>query len=151
MTYISVPEAQAWLESTKLTIAELDTDLADSVTIEILARLAGSFVTTSWTDITNTPNLVRKIIAMEYAAWYVNRAYSNDEGLSVYAGRLLRMAQDLIDGLIGGAIILTDDTNPVDAANSTAQFYPTDASSLLVPTSDDMSLGGPVFTMGVIW
>lgn len=151
MVYITLPEAQAWAEPTKLTMAALDTELLNSVSAEILSRLAGRYVTTSWIDTTNTPNLVRKIIAMQYTAWYINRQYSSDEGLSVYARRIMSMVADLLAGLVDGAITLIDDLNPVDAAQGTAQFYPTDASSLLNATVDDMSLGGPVFTMGVIW
>lgn len=151
MAYITVADAQAWAESTKLTMSDLDTDLLASVSTVILAKVAGRFDTTSWIDTTNTPSLIRKIIAMEYTAWYINRAYSSDEGLSVYARRLMAMVLDLIAGLLDGGIILTDDTNPADALGGTAQFYPTDSSSLAVATVDDMSLGGPVFTMGVIW
>lgn len=151
MAYIVLAEPQTWAEASKLTMTALDEGLTDTIATEVLARLAGIFDTSPWVDTTTTPKLVRKIIAMKYVGWYINRTYSSDEGMSLYAWRILQMADNLISGLIDGSIILVDDTNPANALSGTAQFYPTDASSALEPTIDDMSLGGPSFTMGVIW
>lgn len=150
MAHIEVTDAQAWAEESKLSISELDPELEDAVATGIIARLAGSFNTAPWIDNTNTPKLVRKIIAMAYVAWFISRAYSSDEGRNDYSQRLLAMVNDLIEGLIAGSIILVDD-DPINLLNGVAQFYPTDASSALEPTAEDRSLGGPVFTMGVIW
>lgn len=151
MVYISIADAQAWAEVTKLPITEIDAPLEETIGVQTLAKLAGSFDTTPWVDSTTTPRLVRKIVAILYVAWFISRAYSSDEGMNYYANRLIAMGNDLIDGLIAGSITLDDDNNPANAAEGTAQFYPTDASSALEPTFQDRSLGGPAFTMGVIW
>lgn len=151
MAYIVVADVQAWAEPSKLALTTLEVPLHEATSAEVIGRLAGSFVTTTWTDNTNTPNLVRKIMAMMYVAWYISRTYASDEGRSDYGMRLRGMANDLIEGLIRGTIILVDDLNPANAADGTAQFYPNDASSALEPTIDDRSLGGPAMTMGVIW
>jgi len=151
MVYIEVAEAQAWAEQSKLNILDIDADLEASVSTQVLARLAASYDTTVWTTSTSTPSLVRKIIAMQYVSWQISRAYAADAGENDYALRLLGMSETLIDGIISGAIPLTDLVSGQTTFDTSPAFYPTDTSSAMSPTADDRSLGGPVFTMGVIW
>lgn len=150
MPYIHLTEAQAWAESSKLAIAAVDTDLEDSVAAEVFARLASAYDTSAWDSPSTTPSLVRKVIAMRYVSWQISRAYAADAGENEYALRLLGMSDMIITGLVDGTTVLLDDPNQT-TFDTTPSFYPNDASSALEPTTDDRSLGGPAFTMGVIW
>jgi hypothetical protein len=151
MAFIDVVEAQSWAEQSKLSIASIDGGLEDSIATQVLAKIAAAYDTTAWTTSTSTPSLVRKVIAMQYVSWQISRAYAADDGENDYALRLLGMSESLIEGIISGAIPLTDLPSDQTAFSATAAFYPSDASSAMEPTADDRSLGGPAFTMGVIW
>jgi hypothetical protein len=142
---ILVTDAQGWVEGTKLTITSLDTNLLHQIEDEILGRLS-SFDSSGWTDNTNTPSLVKVIIAKLYVAWLYDRQYSEDiEGGNNYADRLKQNAELLMQGLLDGTIEL-----PGTADTSSAPiFYPTDASSAQDPTFDDPSLGPAAFSMGM--
>jgi len=150
MSHVSLPELQVWAERSKLNFTQIDSDLDEAISASVLSRLAPVYNTATWTTSTATPSLVRKIIAMEYVSWKISAAYAGDETESDYALRLLGMAESLIAGLVAGTTVLTDATDqPVN--DEQASFYPNDSSSALEPTCDDRSLGGPVFTMGVLW
>jgi hypothetical protein len=148
---ISLQEAQAWATSDKLTVSALDANLEDGIAVTVLSKLAVVYATSSWTNSSTTPSIVRKIIAMEYIATYINRAYSNDESLNEYAAWLFGLAESLILGLTAGTLSIDPDAPipPVDTSLPT--YYPTDASSAQEPTADDPSLGGPAFTLGKVW
>lgn len=145
--HISVAEAQAWAEGTKLTIASLDTELEAHLATEVIIQLQSAGIdTTTWTNDTNTPKLVRTIISKLYVAWLYDRQYSEDiEAGSNYADRLKENANLLLTGLIAGTIEL----DPTAASGGQAVFYPTDASSAQEATSDDLSLGPAAFSMGM--
>jgi hypothetical protein len=147
MAHIMPEEARAWAEGSKLSVTALDIDLESQISEEVLRRLDSGFDVTGWTSETTTPNLVRVIIAKMYIAWLYDRQYSEDiEAGSNYADRLKANAELLMAGLLDGTIELPG----VDAGTSgTAVFYPTDASSALEPTSDDLSLGPAAFSMGM--
>lgn len=147
MPHITVPQAQAWAEGTKLTIAALDTELEDQLAEEVIRRLQSASIDTSlWVNDATTPKLVRVIIAKLYVAWVYDRQYSEDiEQGSNYADRLKANAEALILGLIDGTIELDPVTNVVGEP----VFYPTDASSALLATPDDLSLGPAAFSMGM--
>jgi len=150
MAHITVDDASAWAEPLKLPITVLDDDLEDSIATQVLAKLAVALVTTSWLDSNSTPEIVRKIMAMEYVAGYINRAQASEEDLNAYALWLWSNAETLIEGLVAGTLVI-DPTVPPTTDPSSPLYYPTDASSAATPTSDDMSLGGPYFSMGRIW
>jgi len=143
---ITVQEAQAWAEGTKLTISALDTDLLDHLEEEVVVRLSSAFPDyTTWVDETTTPKLVRTIISKLYIAWIYDRQYSEDiaEG-SAYSDRLRLNAEMLITGLLDGTIELPGEPD----ISGSPLFYPTDASSAQCPTRDDPSLGPAAFSMG---
>lgn len=147
MTRILAKQAQAWFDKTKLNIDALDQDLLEEIETETVGRLSSVFDTTSWTNETNTPSLVRTAIAKLYASWYYNRTYSEDsDELNDYAAKLAANAELLISGLIAGTITLPE--APADEDISGPSFYPTDESSVMEATSDDRSLGPNVFSMG---
>jgi hypothetical protein len=147
MARITLGEAQAWLESTKLTLASLDAELVGQLEEEILGILSSTYDVSGWTSSANTPKLVRTAISKMYASYVLDRAYSEnqDEG-NDYAQRLKENSEMIITGLVEGRIILPE--VPVPDTSRGASFYPTNASSALEPTSDDPSLGGPWFSLG---
>jgi hypothetical protein len=146
MARIEKSDVQAWVEHTKLTVEALDPAMLSQLEAKVLGQLGGSFDTSSWTTPTNTPTLVKSVIAITYASWLYNRAYSEDqEALNDYALWLLAQANDLMTGILSGSIIL--DGVPVPSTGGPS-FYPNDESSALDPTCDDPSLGGPKFSMG---
>jgi len=130
------------------------------VATQVIAEISQSYDVSTWLDTTTTPSLVRKIIAMEYVAWYFQRTYSEDDGINTYGVMLLAEAKNLIQGIISGSITLPD--APGDPV-STSQpvFYPTDASSALRASDTgwnthlgdwtDRSVGSEKFSMGTIW
>ena len=150
MAHITLSEANAWLEPTKLTLSTIDAALEQQVVNLVYGRLANAFDTSSWVNESTTPVLVRTIIAMHYVAWTYDRTYSDDADANAYA-RLLRQYADVnIQGLIDGNLELIESPTANDDRGKPV-FFPTDASSANEPTSDRPSDGGPAFTMGTIW
>lgn len=137
MPYITVAEANAWTDKSKLNLATLDGELEKSVAGQVLAEASQAYDVSSWVDLTNTPSLVRKIIAMMYVAWYFERVYSEDTSTSDYGIMLMTKADELLKSIVDGTILLTD--MPVipstNAQADTPSFLSTE----------------PVFSMGTIW
>lgn len=149
MARVSIQEVQAWLETTKLTLSSLDTDFLSQLETMVLARIATAYDVSGWTTTSNTPQIVRTVIAMKYAAWYYRKVYSEDEGTdNEYAQLLDAGAEALISGIVSGSVAVVEVT--ATTAGQPA-FYPTDASTALEPTSDDLSLGPPAFSVGRIF
>jgi|SRR5882757_2626808 len=151
VVHITVEEANAWAEKTKLNFGELDSELESSQATQVLSRVSQVYDVSSWVTPGTTPGLIRKIVSMLYVGWYYERTYSEDTVISNYGMLLINQAENLIMGIISGAITLPDVPPGTDLGLSQPAFYPTDASSALQPTTDDMSLGPAKFTMGTIW
>jgi hypothetical protein len=152
MVHIELGDAQAWAEATKLPITTLDDELVEQVESQVLGKLSVAVDIDDWTTPASTPSLVRNIIAMTYVSWLYSRTYSEDvAGSNEYALRLLAAAEANINAILSGDAVLVDGDPDAVVPGGPAVFYPTDASSALEANSDDMSLGGPKFTMGVIW
>jgi len=149
--HITIEEANAWADKVKLNFGNLDVELESSQSTQVLSRVSQIYDVTSWVDSSTTPSLIRKIIAMMYTGWYFQRTYSEDENTSTYGMMLIAQAEQLILGIIDGAITLSDAPPNTDLLNSSPLFYPNDASSALTPTTDDMSLGPNKFSMGTVW
>jgi hypothetical protein len=147
MARIVVADAQAWLDGTKLTLSALEPALLQQVESQVVSSLDSSFDVTTWVDDTNTPAIVKTIIAMNYVAWLYDRQYSEDqEQGNDYAALLRAQSASLQQGLIDGSIVIpgqSPDTGPSD----TPLFFPTDESSSLSPTDLQPELGGSSFTM----
>jgi hypothetical protein len=152
MARVTVPEVQGWLDGAKITISTLDTALVDNIETETLSRLESIYDVSGWTNDTNTPKIIKTVITKYYASWLIDRFYSeNQDGGSDYAKRLCDNADMVMTGIIDGQIIVSDvpgGTPVVPESSRTASFYPTDASSSQIPTTDDPSLGGPYFSLG---
>ncbi len=112
MPRITIKNAQAWLEGTKLTIASLDQDLLELIEAEVVGQLASITDISVWINETSTPVLVRTIISKMYAAWVYDRQYSEDiDQTSNYAEKLKINAQLLLTGLLAGTIELHRNTS----------------------------------------
>jgi len=151
MVHITVAEANAWLESTKLNLTNIDTAVEGHASENIISRLASVFDTSTWINETTTPKLVRTLISMYHVSYIYDRAYADDgENTSNYAFILRRQADLIIGGLLNGTIVLeevpdviTDLMDPV--------FFPNDLSSANEASSDFPSDGPPMFTMGQVF
>jgi hypothetical protein len=148
MANIRVSDAQAFLERTKANLgASLDVNLERFVAAQVLSQVAISYDTSGWTDETNTPLLVRNVIAMKYAAMHYQRLYSEDDGLSDYAIFLNANADALLEGIITGVndLVEIEGDGPTTLVVEPA-FYPNDR------TTDQYGcVEGPKFTMGKIF
>lgn len=143
---VSLSEVQAWLEPTKLTLATIDTALEGQVSTQIFARVSGEFLHTDlWVDSTTTPVIIRSIIAMTYAAWIIDKSYSQDAVATNLATQLRKWAGDLLDGIVSGIVDVVELTITSDAMGNPS-WEPRDNT-----LDDNGNLIQPVFTMGVIW
>lgn len=149
--HISLGEANAWLQGTKLTLSALEDATEGHASGNILGRLSQVFDTSTWVDTTNTPKLVRTIISMYYASYLYDRAYADDASdTSNYAFILRRNADNLVSGLLAGNIILPEDPEAADVLGQPS-FFPNDTSSASEPTSDFPSNGPAAFTLGQVF
>lgn len=149
MAHITPSDAQGWAESTKLNLSTLDASLESQIATEIISRLASAYDTSGWIDNTNTPSLVKVIIAKFYVAWFYDRQYSeNQQEGNDYAALLRANAEMLITGLVDGTIEIPGVTA---SGSGVPGYYPNDASSAMEPTSDDPSLGPAKFSMGKVF
>lgn len=147
MAFIEPVDVQAWLEGTKLEVGNLDAALEDQIASEVLGRIStASYDVTGWTDSTNTPKLVKKVMAMLYAGWFYDREYSETSDTNDYALRLKQAAEALITGIILG----TTDIGEVVGVSSLGDplFFPNDASSALTANQYDVGDGPAAFSMG---
>lgn len=150
MSNIDIQDAQAWAEKTKLDLGSaLDDELEAFVASQVISAIAQVYEVSSWVSQATTPRLVRSVIAMNYVAWIYDRTYSEDATSSNYGALLRQRADLLLESIISGGVTLTDATSLGDVGSPV--FYPTDESSAQDASSDDSSLGGEKFTMGVIW
>jgi hypothetical protein len=158
-THITVEEAQAFLESTKCRLPSLEPVLEADQANYVLGRLFSTFQTLvpTWTDQTNTPELVRSVIAMRYAGWFYDRQYSeviSEDRAKSYGALLREQAETLLNGIISGSIELSE--VPSGSADESSVFYPTDVSSttqarLDNTDGDNMSLGPPMFGVSKVF
>jgi hypothetical protein len=147
---IDVTEAQAWAESSKLTIT-LDTALLTMVEAMVLGELNRAYdvsaIQSLWVNSATTPQLVRNLIAMKYVSLYYDRQYSEDESRNPWARRLDQMARDLMDALSTGAIDIPEVSGVTGIARA-PRFYPNDTSTAATgATADDPAAGPNKFSM----
>ncbi len=139
-TRITSADVQVWLEPTKLRIDSGDS-LAEEIPASeiVLSKLATRFDTSGWIDETDTPDLVRQVIAMLVASFRYNSIYSETEDAgNPYADKLKDMADNLIMGILDGSIDLIDEPLQGPAVTGTLEFFPTDKTG-----ADDLSPFGP--------
>ncbi len=164
MSYITPDDVNAWTDGVKLHVDDLDENLESSVSTQVLSEASQAYDITSWVDADSTPSLIRKIIAMQYAGWLLERTYSEDDDIDAYGVMLLAQSQKLLDGVAAGTTTLLDAPPGTSLNNNSPVFYPNDGSSDVIPLVNgiptpryqwplnrDTSLGGPYFSMGTIW
>lgn len=145
MATITLVEAQAWGEKTKLlpALSILDTVLLAQVEVEVLGAIAAVADTTTWTTPALTPSLVKTIVAKLYVAWVIDRQYSEDDDLSSYAALLRASALSLQTAIVDSTIDIPGVTAEGDGLPS---VYPTDT------TVDRYGQPyGPYFTMDAVF
>jgi len=111
---ITLEEAQAWGEKTKLAPAwkdGLDQALLEQVQVEVLGNVGQVADTSTWVSSATTPSLVKTIIAKMYVAWLIDRQYSSDDDLSAYAALLRSTALVLQTSIVGSEIDIPGNTN----------------------------------------
>lgn len=137
MALISIEEANAWADKSKLILGDLDNGLESSIADQVLNRVSQAYDVSGWLTTETTPTIIKKIIAMLYVAWYYERAYSEDGGENTYSERLFQQAEALISGIVAGSLTVSDSTPlataPVSSGTASGEF------------------GEPRFTMGQIW
>lgn len=157
--HITTTQVQTWLESTKLTVSSLDAGLEAQVSAEVLGRLAETYPTyvSTWTDATSTPVIVQQVMAMMYAGWAYDRAYSevvSQESGASYGLTLRNWAMTLLTDIIRGAVAIAE-ILPNEPATAPV-FYPTDVSSTEDAVrsntdDDDISLGPNFFGVSKVF
>ena len=140
MPLITLPEASAWGEKTKLSVAlaSLDTELLTQIEVEVVGNLARVANTSTWLNTATTPSLVKTIIAKLYVAWLIDRQYSEDTDLNAYATLLRQSAMALLQGILDSSIDLP---GVIVTGDGLPSVYPTDTD----PES------GPHFRMDAIF
>jgi len=148
MTLITLQEAQAWGEKTKLApawVAGLDEVLLQQIQVEVLGNIASVADTSTWVSSATTPGLVKTIIAKLYVAWLIDRQYSEDEDLSAYAALLRTTALTLQNAITDSEIDIPGVVTG-DAGDGLPSSYPTDT------TVDRFGNPyGPYFTMDAVF
>jgi len=158
MPRISIDDAKAWVEESKLDPQALDLDHLDQIETELLVRIASIYDVSLWIDKTSTPRIIQVIISKFYVGWLYDKFYSENQGEPNKYSQLVKAnAQSLLDGILSGVIEIpgVPAVNPVTAA-----FYPNDASSAINPDTGyydpnlrifipgDTSTGPAKFSMG---
>ncbi len=138
MAHLSTSEAQTWLEATKLSISEVDAELEESLVSQVFSAVAVSYDTSAWLAIGTTPVLIRKVIAMLYAAAVYRRAYSEEDpdggGLAGYATWLENRAMAILMGIITGTLDLLDVEGSISNVSG-PDFWPNDSTEVTEPES----------------
>src|SRR4051812_32469360 len=106
MTHVTLPEVQQWLEPTKLTLTDVDTELDATWYAKVASTLSGRYDTSSWLNDTNTPAMIKVIISMYIAGTLYNRAYSEEGDVASYGTWLIRYADNLLSAVDSGQAVL---------------------------------------------
>jgi hypothetical protein len=127
MAVVTLDEIQQWLAPTKFGLNEIDVELEDTSRSFIFGRLEDRFDVSTWVDVSTTPDLVRKVVALYIAIMEYERAIAEDypEGDS-YSKRLWSRMETLIDGIIADEIHIGQDQDETLSALESPAFYPTD-------------------------
>lgn len=170
--HIQIADVQAWLEPVKCPISSIEPVMENDISVHLLSRLIVGFPdpatgVPAWVDFNSTPNLVKQAIAMNYAAWFYDRQYSEVEagsptavhtalmGITSYGSLLRHSSEMLVEGMISGSILISELNNQApDVSNIT--FYPTDVSSTsdaVISNADpnDISLGPNLFGVSKVF
>jgi hypothetical protein len=134
VAYVTLAQVQSWLQEDKYDVlpsgysAEQESLAAD----KILATLEARYATSTWTNSTNTPGMVVRMIAMLVASYTLRKAVSQDDGIASYADWLESRVDLLLAGLISGEIDLPGvDPDPNSPGGASVGFFPTEVATQL--------------------
>lgn len=129
---IEVADVQNWCEPTKLTVGDLNDGWVLQIETIVMSKLEAGFDISTWVDPTTTPEIIKSVIAMEYASFLYDKQYSEDsDDSNAWAARLDMMANDLIDGMLAGSVVIDGYVQAEE--HSDPASYPTDKSSTPMP------------------
>ncbi|HNV18271.1 MAG TPA: hypothetical protein PKJ52_01360 [Rectinema sp.] len=131
--YLTPQSVLAWSNGDKVTWAtSIDTDLDSQIASQVLAKAARAFDITSWVDKNTTPQLILSIIAMNYAGRKFQEMYGEDSLNSDYGTALITDANNMLENLISGDLILLDeDLIPTESqAVGTVTYEPTESNPM---------------------
>lgn len=118
---ISLGDANAHLPTDKWELEELDADLVSQLEQHVLIKLADSYDVSSWTDVSNTPLLVRSLIGMYVAGHAYNRQFADEAAdAGSYGSWLLSRADNVLVSLYEGIVSLVDE--PQAFSRTTAEI-----------------------------
>ena len=133
--YLTTQMVQAWVNTGKVTWATtVDAEFANQIASQVLAKAARSFDTSTWHDDSTTPSLILSIIAMIYVGRKFQEVYGDDSLNSDYGTALITDANNMLENLVSGDLILTDAdgdliTTITDSVGSVS-FEPTESDPL---------------------
>ena len=133
--YLTTQMVQAWVNTGKVTWATtVDAEFANQIASQVLAKAARSFDTSTWHDDSATPSLILSIIAMIYVGRKFQEVYGDDSLNSDYGTALVTDANNMLENLVSGDLILTDAdgdliTTITDSVGSVS-FEPTESDPL---------------------
>jgi hypothetical protein len=153
VAYLSVDGINAWLASTKYTAANLDTELEQGVIDWGFGKLSTRYATDTWIDDSTTPGRVLTGLEMLYAAWFLQRQVSDDDGMPDYALHLEKRAMDYLCGIADDIIDLPGvDPDPDLIKRRAPVFFPTDSSTQLAEDDPHDPNGSPrAFSMSSLF
>jgi hypothetical protein len=141
VAHVTLAEVQQWLEQTKLQINQIDAEFEATATALVFGQLDRRYATAGWTDVSTTPELIRKIIAMLVSCWTYERQYSevSPEG-SAYSRSLEDSAMQIVQSLMEGTMTIPG-VLPLDEPLYAPLFEPNDSTAL---TQQFDQLGNPI-------
>ena len=134
-SYLTTQMVQAWVNTGKVTWATtVDAEFANQIASQVLAKAARAFDTSTWYDESTTPSLILSIIAMIYVGRKFQETYGDDSLNSDYGTALVTDANNMLENLISGDLILTNAdgdliTTVTDSVGSVS-FEPTESDPL---------------------
>ena len=142
MAHISVAEVQSWFTTNRLQLAVTD-DLPEEPNIaqEVLSVLASAYEVSSWTEVSTTPALVRKVISARVAAVRYSKTYADQIDEVSYADWLNAWAENLLEQILSGKaalLDLTDEEQEAAQEGRSTVFWPTDQTAIAEPAADAM-------------
>jgi hypothetical protein len=139
--HVSLSDVQQWLEKTKLTLTEVDPEFEASATAIAFSILSSRYDTSTWTNETTTPEIVRVGLSMWIASYEYRRAYSESTAATAnsYADWLEKRGSFIIEGLQNGLI---DIPGVIETSSPTTPLYWPD------DTTGDDGVSEAKFTIG---
>lgn len=142
MSYITQQQVQQWLNTTKLTVADVDVELEATAQQIVFSAIPTEYDTTLWVDDDTTPQLIQRIISMFVAAWIWKRAAEGGVDLdsTTWGVQLEEMAYRLLGQVADGTMVIPGGTT-YDSATGQPSFYPTDAEEEVEGQERKFSMG----------